>query len=78
VSSTQPYAEHSIVRTLASSLDDKGRTVAAGTRGAIVHVYPERPDGSPVYIVEVLLIDEQGRPSDCSLFDARHDQLKLE
>jgi hypothetical protein len=77
MSSTQVYAEYSVVRTRISKTDDKGRPVAAGMKGTIVHVYPTLPDDRPAYIVEVIIIDAQGTPSDSYIFDAFHDQLEL-
>jgi hypothetical protein len=46
-------------------------------KGTIVHVYPTLPDERPAYIVEVIIIDAQGTPSDSYVFDALHDQLEL-
>ncbi len=77
MSSPHVYAEHSVVRTRISKTDDKGRPVAAGMQGAIVHVYPTQPDERPAYIVEAIIIDAQGVPSDSYIFDALHDQLEL-
>ncbi len=72
----QPYNEYLMVRTRVPKADDKGRAVAVGSRGAIVHVYQTKPDETPAYIVEVVIIDENGMQRDALVFDVLHDEVE--
>lgn len=68
------FPEHSVVRTRVDLIDDQGRPVPAGSRGAVVHVYAP----GQAYVVEVVLVDADGVQRDAHLFDAQHDQLDVE
>ncbi|MFO0667194.1 MAG: hypothetical protein U0174_24795 [Polyangiaceae bacterium] len=73
-----PFPELSVVRLKVTKTDDKGRSVVAGTRGAIVHVHSV-PDGAePTYIVEVVISDHAGMQVDANIIDVSHDELELE
>jgi hypothetical protein len=72
-----PYEEFSRVRLRVPKVDDKGRAVAAGTEGAIVHVHPVPAGAAPAYVVEVVLVDDRGLQCDAHLFDAGHSELEL-
>jgi hypothetical protein len=75
-SNTRAYEEHSVVRLRVAKTDDKGRPVAAGATGTIVHVYLVPPTKEPAYIIEITLLDTQGVASDSHLFDAHHSELE--
>jgi hypothetical protein len=75
---TKAYEEHSVVRFRVGKTDDKGRAVAAGATGTIVHVYPVPPTKEPAYVIEITLFDAQGVHNDSHLIDARHSELEVD
>ena len=72
----RPYEELSIVRLRVQKTDDKGRPVAAGAKGTIVHVPPLPPDREPGYIVEIVLFNAQGVHDDSHLIDVCHSEIE--
>jgi hypothetical protein len=54
-----------VVRLRVPKVEDQGRTVAAGSSGAVVHVYAGEP---PSYLVEVVIADAAGMQTDAHLF----------
>jgi hypothetical protein len=49
-SNAKGYEEHSVVRLRVGKTDDKGRPVAVGATGTIVHVYPVSPPKESAYM----------------------------
>jgi len=72
----RPYEELSVVRLRVSKTDDKGRLVAAGAEGTIVHVPRLPPEREPGYIVEILLFNTQGVHDDSHLIDVWHSEIE--
>jgi hypothetical protein len=74
--SPKAYEALSVVRLRIPMTDDQGRAVAAGSKGAIVHVHPASPPQEPAYIVEIILFNAQGIHDDSHLVEARHSQVE--
>lgn len=69
---TKPFAKLTEVRLNVGLPDDKGRPIERGATGAIVFVHATPSGQEPAYTVEVI-----HTPTDSSLVDARHADLKL-
>ena len=72
-----PLKEHSCVRVRVPKVDDKGRSVAVGAEGVIVHIHEVPAGQPPAYIVEVILFDKKGVHNDSHLFDALHSEVEV-
>jgi hypothetical protein len=75
-STPKPYEELSLVRLRIPKTDDKGRPVAAGAKGTIVHVPQLPPKQEPGYIVEIVLFNAQGVHDDSHLIDVCHSEIE--
>lgn len=75
---TAVIPEYAVVRTLVAKDDDRGRCVPIGSKGTIVHVH-QVLDGTtvPAYIVEVVLLDEEGMQNDAHVFTVLEGEVEV-
>lgn len=72
-----PLTELAVVRMRVPKIDERGRAVAVGTLGAIVHLLPRTPGEPQACIVEIVLVDERGMQNDAILLDVFEEEVEL-
>jgi hypothetical protein len=69
--------EYAVVRTLVPKMDDRGRPVPVGSKGAVVHVFPVHNGETPADVIEVVLLGADGMQNDAHIFDAFETEIEM-